>query len=81
MRALKMRWNLCVNWRLGGTAVGTGSIHQKVMMYWLQKILPISQASIYNCSNKFEALAAHDAMVELSRRIENGRSMLDENRQ
>jgi len=52
---------------LGGTAVGTGlNTHPVFAERSAQKIAELTGKSFVSAKNKFEALAAHDAMVELS---------------
>jgi fumarate hydratase class II len=52
---------------LGGTAVGTGiNAHPKFAALAAQKIAELTGKPFVSSRNKFEALAAHDAMVELS---------------
>ncbi|MBK8945633.1 MAG: class II fumarate hydratase [Ignavibacteriae bacterium] len=52
---------------LGGTAVGTGlNTHIKFAELSAQKISEISGNKFTSAPNKFEALAAHDAIVEAS---------------
>ncbi|MBK7103952.1 MAG: class II fumarate hydratase [Ignavibacteriae bacterium] len=52
---------------LGGTAVGTGlNTHVKFAELSAQKISEISGNKFTSAPNKFEALAAHDAIVETS---------------
>ncbi|MCB0748352.1 MAG: class II fumarate hydratase, partial [Ignavibacteriae bacterium] len=52
---------------LGGTAVGTGlNTHPKFAELSAQKISEISGNKFTSAKNKFEALAAHDAIVEAS---------------
>ncbi|MFZ1288978.1 MAG: class II fumarate hydratase [Melioribacteraceae bacterium] len=52
---------------LGGTAVGTGlNTHIKFAELSAQKISEISGNKFSSAPNKFEALAAHDAIVETS---------------
>ena len=52
---------------LGGTAVGTGlNTHPKFAVLAAQKISEITGQEFKSASNKFEALAAHDAIVEAS---------------
>ncbi len=52
---------------LGGTAVGTGlNTHIKFAELSAQKISEISGNKFTSAPNKFEALAAHDAIVETS---------------
>ncbi|MEE9429402.1 MAG: class II fumarate hydratase [Melioribacteraceae bacterium] len=52
---------------LGGTAVGTGlNTHPKFAELSAQKISEITGQKFVTAPNKFEALAAHDAIVEAS---------------
>jgi fumarate hydratase class II len=52
---------------LGGTAVGTGlNTHPIFAEKSAQKIAELTGKPFVSAKNKFEALAAHDAMVELS---------------
>ncbi|MCP5061297.1 MAG: class II fumarate hydratase [Ignavibacteriae bacterium] len=52
---------------LGGTAVGTGlNTHPKFAVLAAQKISEITGQKFETAPNKFEALAAHDAIVEAS---------------
>jgi fumarate hydratase class II len=52
---------------LGGTAVGTGlNTHPKFAVKSAEKIAQITGKPFKTARNKFEALASHDAMVELS---------------
>jgi len=52
---------------LGGTAVGTGlNTHPKFAELSAQKISEITGLKFSSAPNKFEALAAHDAIVEAS---------------
>lgn len=52
---------------LGGTAVGTGlNTHKDFAMKAAQKISQETGLPFVSAPNKFEALAAHDALVELS---------------
>lgn len=52
---------------LGGTAVGTGlNTHKDFAVLSAQKISEISGTEFKTAPNKFEALAAHDAIVEAS---------------
>jgi len=52
---------------LGGTAVGTGlNTHPKFAELSAAKITEISGSKFVSAPNKFEALAAHDAIVETS---------------
>jgi len=52
---------------LGGTAVGTGiNTHPEFGQRVAEKIAKLTGKPFITASNKFEALAGHDAMVELS---------------
>jgi fumarate hydratase class II len=52
---------------LGGTAVGTGlNTHPEFAQRVARKIAELTGAPFVTAPNKFEALAAHDAMVEAS---------------
>jgi len=52
---------------LGGTAVGTGlNTHPQFAVKSAEKIAKITGKPFKSARNKFEALAAHDALVELS---------------
>lgn len=52
---------------LGGTAVGTGlNTHEKFAVLSAEKISVITGIEFKTAPNKFEALAAHDAIVEAS---------------
>lgn len=52
---------------LGGTAVGTGlNTHPKFAVAAAKNIAKITGLNFITARNKFEALAAHDALVELS---------------
>ncbi len=52
---------------LGGTAVGTGlNTHPQFAVKVAEKIAAITGWPFVSAPNKFEALAAHDALVELS---------------
>ena len=52
---------------LGGTAVGTGlNTHPEFAIKAAEKIAELTGKSFKSARNKFEALAAHDALVELS---------------
>ena len=52
---------------LGGTAVGTGiNSHPKFAVKVAEEIAEITGLPFVTAENKFEALAAHDAMVEFS---------------
>ncbi len=61
--ALKLLYPLA----LGGTAVGTGiNTHPEFGQRVAEKISKLTGKQFITAPNKFEALAAHDAMVELS---------------
>lgn len=51
----------------GGTAVGTG-LNSRAGFAWLfaEQVAEFTGLPFYSAANKFEAIAAHDAMVELS---------------
>ncbi len=52
---------------LGGTAVGTGlNTHPEFAVRSIKKIAEITGLPFVSARNKFEALASHDALVELS---------------
>ena len=52
---------------LGGTAVGTGlNTHPEFAVKAAEKIAELTGKPFKSARNKFEALAAHDALVELS---------------
>ncbi len=52
---------------LGGTAVGTGlNTHPDFALKAAQKIADLTDLPFRSAPNKFEALAAHDALVEMS---------------
>lgn len=52
---------------LGGTAVGTGlNTHKEFAVKAAAKIAQLTQIDFVSAENKFEALAAHDALVEAS---------------
>jgi len=52
---------------LGGTAVGTGlNTHPEFATRAAEKIAGLTEMPFVSAANKFEALAAHDAMVETS---------------
>jgi fumarate hydratase, class II len=52
---------------IGGTAVGTGlNTHPEYAVRVAKKIAELTQLPFVTAENKFEALAAHDAMVETS---------------
>ena len=56
---------ICQNLRLGGTAVGTGlNTPEGYAELVAKKIAKYSGMPMRTAENKFEALAAHDAMVE-----------------
>lgn len=51
----------------GGTAVGTGlNSHPKFANMFAEEVVKITKLPFITAPNKFEALAAHDALVELS---------------
>lgn len=51
----------------GGTAVGTGiNAHVKFAEKFAENVAKITDIAFVTAENKFEALAAHDALVELS---------------
>ncbi|HAG48743.1 MAG TPA: class II fumarate hydratase, partial [Cryomorphaceae bacterium] len=67
MRALRLALEMVAELALGGTAVGTGlntpeGYAEKVAA----QIAKLTGQPFVSAPNKFEALAAHDAMVELS---------------
>ena len=52
---------------LWGTAVGTGlNTHKEFAVKAAAKITQLTQIDFVSAENKFEALAAHDALVETS---------------
>ena len=67
IRALKNALEMVGELALGGTAVGTGMNTPKGYdVLVAQKIAEFTGLPFVTAPNKFEALAAHDAMVELS---------------
>jgi fumarate hydratase, class II len=67
MRALNLALEMVKELALGGTAVGTGLNAPKGYdVLVAQKIADFTGHPFITAPNKFEALAAHDAMVELS---------------
>jgi len=67
MRAINNALTMISELALGGTAVGTGLNAPKGYAELVaKKIAEISGLPFITAPNKFEALAAHDAMVELS---------------
>ncbi len=67
MRAINYALTMISELALGGTAVGTGLNAPKGYAELVaKKIAEISGLPFITAPNKFEALAAHDAMVELS---------------
>ena len=67
IRAIEHTCPFCQNLHWCGTAVGTGIQHAKVMMLMWRKHTIINRIAPFCCycaENKFEALAAHDAIVE-----------------
>ncbi len=67
IRAIKNALEMVKELALGGTAVGTGLNAPKGYAELVaKKISEISSYPFITAPNKFEALAAHDAMVELS---------------
>jgi fumarate hydratase class II len=67
MRAIKNALQMVAELALGGTAVGTGLNTPKGYdVLVAQKIAELTGLPFVTAPNKFEALAAHDAMVELS---------------
>ena len=67
MRALKNALEMVRELALGGTAVGTGLNTPKGYdVLVAKKIADLTGYPFITAPNKFEALAAHDAMVELS---------------
>ncbi|PSR55259.1 class II fumarate hydratase [Adhaeribacter arboris] len=67
MRAVKNALEVVKELALGGTAVGTGlNTPQGYDVLVAQKIADFTGYPFVTAPNKFEALAAHDAMVELS---------------
>jgi fumarate hydratase class II len=67
IRAIKNALEMVKELALGGTAVGTGLNAPKGYdVLVAKKIAEFTQLPFVTAPNKFEALAAHDAMVELS---------------
>ena len=67
IRAVKNALEMITELALGGTAVGTGLNTPKGYdVLVAQKIAELTGLPFVTAPNKFEALAAHDAMVELS---------------
>ncbi len=67
VRAIKNSLESVKELALGGTAVGTGLNTPKGYdILVAKKIAELTQLPFVTAENKFEALAAHDAMVELS---------------
>jgi fumarate hydratase class II len=67
IRAIKNSLESVKELALGGTAVGTGLNTPKGYdVLVAKKIADLTQLPFVTAENKFEALAAHDAMVELS---------------
>src|SRR6201989_1532890 len=67
IRALKNALEMVKELALGGTAVGTGLNAPKGYdVLVAKKIAEFTGLPFVTAPNKFEALAAHDAMVELS---------------
>ncbi len=67
MRAIKNALEMVAELALGGTAVGTGLNTPKGYdVLVAKKIADLTGHPFVTAPNKFEALAAHDAMVELS---------------
>ena len=67
MRAIKNALEMIKELALGGTAVGTGLNAPKGYdVLVAKKIADLTGLPFITAPNKFEALAAHDAMVELS---------------
>lgn len=67
MRAIKNAQEAVSELALGGTAVGTGlNTPQGYDVLVAKKIAELTGLPFITAPNKFEALAAHDAMVELS---------------
>lgn len=67
MRAIKSALEMVKELALGGTAVGTGLNTPKGYdVLVAKKIADLTGLPFVTAPNKFEALAAHDAMIELS---------------
>jgi fumarate hydratase class II len=66
-RALENALQMILELALGGTAVGTGlNTPEGYDVLVAQKIADLTGLPFVTAPNKFEALAAHDAMIELS---------------
>ena len=64
LKAIKIPYRIS-ELALGGTAVGTGINTPKAIQHLLQKnIAELTGLPFVTAENKFEALAAHDAIVE-----------------
>ena len=73
IRALKGALEMVRELALGGTAVGTGLNTPKGYdVLVAKKIAELTGLPFVTAPNKFEALAAHDAMVELSGALKRG---------
>jgi fumarate hydratase class II len=73
IRALKNALEMVKELALGGTAVGTGLNTPKGYdVLVAKKIAELTGMPFVTAPNKFEALAAHDAMVELSGALKRG---------
>ena len=67
LRAIRNALPHCLELALGGTAVGTGlNTHPEWAGRVAKKIAELSGQPFVTAENKFEALASHDALVELS---------------
>ena len=67
---------------LGGTAVGTGlNTHPEFAERVARKIAELTGLPFVTAPNKFEALAAHDTMVETSGALKTLAGIADEDRQ
>ncbi len=67
---------------LGGTAVGTGlNTHPEFAVKAASKIAELTGKPFKTARNKFESLAAHDALVETSGVLKNSCRFIDENRE
>ena len=82
MRAIRNALEMVSELALGGTAVGTGLNAPKGYdVLVAKKIAELTGHPFITAPNKFEALAAHDAMVELSSALKSSCRGPDENRQ
>lgn len=73
MKAIRAALNAVTELALGGTAVGTGLNTPKGYdVLVARKIAELTGYPFVTAPNKFEALAAHDAMVELSGALKRG---------